>query len=119
MYRKRFAVARTEPEGQRYVQGGVPSSHLWTGDAADARRFEARETARWVADQAGEGARVIEIFDFVDEEVSYRQLEGICQEMLIALRIVDLLIDEPSESKAFLRDAIEQAERILGIGDKP
>jgi len=119
MYRRRFGVVRTGGDGLRYVQGGVPSGHLWTSDAADAWRFEARETARWVADQAGEGARVIEIFDVVDDEASYRQLEGICQEMLIALRIAEAMIDGPAQSQLYVRLAIEQAEAVLGIRDKP
>jgi hypothetical protein len=119
MYRKRFGVARTAEDGPRYVQGGVPTSHLWTKDMADARRFDARETALWVADQAGEGARVVEIFDFVDDEASYRQLEGVCQEMLMALRMAEALIDGPGESRMWLRHAIEQAEAILGVGDRP
>jgi len=119
MYRKRFGVARTAEDGPRYVQRGVPSSHLWTKDTAEARRFEARETALWVADQAGGGARVVEIFDFVDEEASHRQLEGICQEMLMALRLAEALIDGPDTSRLFVRHAIEQAEMILGVGDRP
>ena len=117
MYRQRFGVARKGEDGPHYVQGGVPSLHLWTKDTADARRFEARETARWVADQAGEGARVVEILDYVDDEASYRQLEGICQEMLVALRVAEALVNGPGQ--VLLRDAIEQAERVLGIGDRP
>ena len=118
MYRKRFGVARTAEDGPRYVQRGVPAPQLWTKDTAEARRFEARETALWVADQAGEGARVVEIFDYVDDEASYRQLEGICQEMLMALRMAEALIDGPGESRMWLRHAIEQAEMVLGI-DRP
>ena len=120
MYRKRFGVARKAEDGMRYVQRGVPTSHLWTKDTAEARRFEARETALWVADQAGEGARVVEIFDYVDDEASYRQLEGICQEMLVALRMAEAMVDGPDESRLFIRNAIEQAEMFLGIvGDRP
>jgi len=119
MYRKRFGVARKTEDGMRYVQGGVPAPQLWTKDTAEARRFEARETALWVADQAGGGARVVEIFDYVDDEASYRQLEGVCQEMLSALRIAEALIEGPDESRDFVRLAIEQAEMILGVGDKP
>jgi hypothetical protein len=119
MYRKRYGVARSEEGGPRYVEDGVPAGHLWTSDPAMARRFEARETALWVADQAGGGARVIEFFDVVDDEASYRQLEGICQEMLVALRIAEAMISGPDPSRAFIRNAIEQAEQVLGVGDKP
>lgn len=119
MYRKRFGVVRKEDDGPRYVHGGVPSLHLWTPDAAEAWRFKAQETARWVAGQAGEGARVIEILDFVDEVASHFELEGICQEMLVALRIAEALIDGPEPSRRFVRQAIEQAEMVLGVRDKP
>ena len=119
MYRRRFGVARHDKTGPRYVQSGVPSSHLWTEDAAEAWRFEARETARWVAEQAGEGARVVEIFDISDDEASHRQLEGICQEMLVALRIAEAMIEGPDASRAFVRCMIEQAEAVLGIGPPP
>jgi len=125
MYRKRFGVVRKAEDGPHYVQGGVPASHLWTKDTAEAQRFEGREAARWVADRAGDGARVVEIFDFVDEEASHRQLEGVCQEMLIALRIAEALIaglmidDVPDPSREHIRCTIEQAERTLGVGDKP
>lgn len=118
MYRKRWGVVRKEKDGPRFIQGSVPSLHLWTADAAEAWRFEGCEAAHWAANQAGEGARVIEIFDYVDEEASRRQLEGICQEMLVALRITEALIDGSDHSRMFIRNAIEQAEMILGIKDK-